>query len=90
MGRYLFCVENVLEYLQIDLSPQGVVMLRLSLLAVVASLGVAACTSSPYTKPSDLRYQKNATVPVVHAGIIRVDHTRRHGFGLFQRIQQQV
>lgn len=33
-------------------------MLRLSLLAVVASLGVAACTSSPYTKPSDLRFQK--------------------------------
>ena len=33
-------------------------MLRLSLLAVVASLGVVACTSSPYTKPSDLRFQK--------------------------------
>ncbi|MDC4347190.1 cell envelope biogenesis protein OmpA, partial [Acinetobacter baumannii] len=33
-------------------------MLRLSLLAVVASLGVAACTSSSYTKPSDLRFQK--------------------------------
>jgi outer membrane protein OmpA-like peptidoglycan-associated protein len=33
-------------------------MLRLSLLAVVASLGVAACTSSPYTKPSDLRFQE--------------------------------
>jgi outer membrane protein OmpA-like peptidoglycan-associated protein len=33
-------------------------MLRFSLLAVVASLGVVACTSSPYTKPSDLRFQK--------------------------------
>ena len=33
-------------------------MLKLSLLAVVASLGVVACTSSPYTKPSDLRFQK--------------------------------
>ncbi|MNG46659.1 Outer membrane protein P5 precursor [compost metagenome] len=35
------------------------VMLRLSLLAVVTSLGVVACTSTPYSKPSDLRFQKN-------------------------------
>lgn len=34
-------------------------MLKLSLLAVVTSLGLAACASNPYSTPSDLRFQKN-------------------------------
>lgn len=33
-------------------------MLRLSLLAVVTSLGLAACVSSPYSQPTNLRFQE--------------------------------